>query len=41
TEANTEEIIGINTKEIIEVNQEIEERNHAEQNPKKLSKKAL
>ncbi|CAG8786782.1 33320_t:CDS:1, partial [Racocetra persica] len=39
--ANTEEIIKINIKEIIEVNQEIGERNQPEQNPKKLSKRTL
>ncbi|CAG8694998.1 18036_t:CDS:2 [Cetraspora pellucida] len=39
TGADTKKIIGINIKEIIVVNQEIGERNHAEQNPKKIVKK--
>ncbi|CAG8583083.1 2865_t:CDS:1, partial [Cetraspora pellucida] len=41
TEADIEEIIKINTKEIIEVNQETGKRNHIEQNFKKIVKKGL
>ncbi|CAG8667008.1 6352_t:CDS:2 [Racocetra persica] len=40
TEADTEEIIRINPKEIIEVNQDIGERNHAKQNSREIVEKS-
>ncbi|CAG8727569.1 9767_t:CDS:2, partial [Racocetra persica] len=41
TETDTEEIIEMNSKEIIDVNQEIGEKNHAEQILKKIVEKRL